>query len=252
METSDGSPAPRRLGVFALVADSFRAFVAHLSALFAFAFVPALLTTVLSRWTQAGITPPMDPTDGVVEGLLLLAANLILGTAISGYMALVALDLLLGKRHGLRQYLAQTLRHLAPLLVLSTLYYLAAGIGLVLLIVPGLYILARYLPLVPVIIFEDLGWSGLGRARDLTRGYRWPLVGLLLTLGVLFTLGAIALGLAFGFAAPMVGGGLAFAAEVVLATLSTAFAALLTALVYLRLRALHEGATLPDIAETID
>jgi hypothetical protein len=236
--------------VFALVADSLRQFALHFGPLFAHAFAPALLATVLGRWTQAGLAPPIEPADKAGD-LLLLLANLILGAAIPGYMALVALDLLLGKRHRQWDYLSQTLRHLAPLVVLLALYYVSVGIGLVLLIVPGLYILARYLPLIPVVVFENVGWSGLGRARDLTRGYRWPLVGFLLILAALFAGVALSLGAVLAALAPQVGGGVAFAAELLLGTLSTAYGALLTALVYLRLRALQEGASLPEIAATV-
>lgn len=258
MDPSEAPKPPRAFGVFALVGQSFHQFFARFGTFFAFAFAPALLVTVLSRWTGGAAIfhpagPAASPAAVVSPGLLLLLlANLILGAAVAGFMSLVALDVLLGKRHGVGQYLSQTLRRLPPLVVLTLVYYIAAGIGFVLLIVPGLYILARYSPLVPAIVFEDTGWAGLTRARDLTRGYRWPLVGLLLALSAIFVVFATALGFALAITQPVIGGGIAFLAEVILTALYTAYGALVTGLVYLRLRALNEGMSLPDIAATID
>lgn len=251
-------PAQPPFGAFRIVSESLRLLVGRIGTLFSYAFGPALLITGLSRWTNDAMTgsaaydPAASPLAVFTPGLLLIfLASLVLGVAAGGFMVLVVLDTLLGTRHSVGQYLSQTLRQILPLTVLTTLYGIAMGLAAVFLLVPGLYVMARYYPLVPAILFEDAGWSGLGRARDLTRETRWPIVGLILIVAVIVA--ALALGLGFAFSAiSPIGGGVAFLAETILTTLYIAYSAVLTALVYLRLRERNEGMSRADVAATID
>lgn len=218
------------------------------------AFVPALVSVLLGRWLthsagfQSTTLATANASDSAVVAAILQS---VLGVAASGFLTLVALDVLMGRRHGIGQYVGQSLRQIMPLVVLSALYSLAAGIGLVLLILPGLYIFARYQPLVAAIVFEDAGWSGLGRARDLTKGYRWPLVGLFLLIGLALGVVGGGMGMLLMLAGPL-GGGAGFAFEVLMTTLYLAYAAIYGAVIYLRLRELNEGMTLDAVSATVD
>jgi hypothetical protein len=242
------------LGVGELIAQSFRLLLAHFGTLFPLAFVPALVISLLG-WMVTPVPPPdVDPAASPVAAIGLVPALvglllLVGGYFVMGFMSLAALDAVLGKRHTVGEYSAQTLRHLAPIVVLGVLLSIAMTIGAILLIVPGLYIAARYFPWVPAIVFENAGWSGLARARDLTGGYRWPLVGAVLVV-VLVIIAAILvlvpLSLALG------GGVLSVLLEAVVTGIYYAFASVLTALVYARLREIKEGLTIPQIAALID
>lgn len=252
--------AARRFGAHDILMRSIGLFFSSFGSLFALAFVPALLVTLLGRWAEGSITggagPNLDPASSslaFVSGPLVLAivANLVVSAAASGLLCLAAMDAALGTRHGTGQYLAQTLRRILPLMLLPIVYAFAAGLASLLLIVPGLYVMARYAPLTPAIVFDDAGWSGLTRARDLTVNYRWPLVGLIVFVALLGILLTMAIGLGFT-ALPPVGGGVAFLFEVVATAVYFAYAAVLQALIYLRLRALNEGMTVADVAATID
>jgi hypothetical protein len=177
--------------------------------------------------------------------------DLLLGTFVAGVLCLVALDAAFGRRHELGDYLRQAARHFVPLLVFGLLLSIAMAIGLVFLVLPGLYVAARYLPYVPTTVFEDRGWEGTGRAEDLSRGYRWPLVGALLGFAVIIVAVILVIGLVFG---PGVAG-LGTVPSVLLAAVLTAAGyvvfATFSATVYLRLRALREGLSPADIAATI-
>jgi hypothetical protein len=165
-------------------------------------------------------------------------------------MCLAALDVALGKRHALSEYLGQALRHLAPLILLSLLVSLAIGVGATLFLIPGLYFAARFLPWTQAALFENAGWGALGRAQELTEGYRWPLV-----------LAIVAMGLATLAIFVVVGPIMAMAMDsLILASLvEAAFTALAYALIsafsglaYLRLREIKEGVSATDVAGMID
>ena len=93
-------------------------------------------------------------------------------------------------------------RRVLPFLGCALLAILSILIGLVLLIVPGLYLWAIFALLGPVIVLEGKGLDAFERSLALTKDYRWPTVGLFVstTIAVVvatFILGFI-LGAAFG------------------------------------------------------
>ncbi len=75
-----------------------------------------------------------------------------------------------------------------PLIGMGLLLIIPFYIGYLLLIVPGLYLGAMFSLILPVVAFEGRGFGALGRSLELTRGYRWVLVGYNLVLGIVATL----------------------------------------------------------------
>lgn len=71
-------------------------------------------------------------------------------------------------------------------LLLGTLAYgLAVGVGLALCIVPGLIFLSWFSLFSQVIVVEGRGaGDALSRSKDLSEGYRWRILGVLLLLGI--------------------------------------------------------------------
>ncbi len=247
------SPLPP-LGVFGLIAQTFRLFFARFGTLFPLAFGPALILALIG-WAITPVALPENfdpavdsfPTPGLGDVALGILSMLI-GFFVIGFMCLAALDAVMGRSHTISQYTQQTLRQLLPIGVLGIALTIMAGIGGALLIVPGLYVLARFLPWVESVVFEDVGWSGLGRAQQLTEGYRWPLVGAVLLMGVI----VLAIIVALTPIMIAVSGGLAGAlVEAVISALYYALIAIFTALIYARLREIKEGMSIAQIAATI-
>lgn len=246
-------PAPHALppfGVPALVTAAFRAFLRHFGFLFPLAFFPLLAAEALI-FLATGVSP-MSPAEGQAMGLnfvLALSISLLIGVATGGALCLAALDALLGTRHSLGDYVRQTLRHLPPLLALSILVSLAMGLGFALFVLPGIYVAARFVTLLPAILFENLGWRALDRAQSLTAGYRWPIAGAILAASVF----AVTILLGVGYAAALAGEApvldllLGFAAQIAYYV----FAAVFSATIYLRLREIKEGETAEAIAASI-
>jgi hypothetical protein len=235
--------APAPLGVAGIIADTARLTAAAFGRLFPVAYVPALASAAV-----AGVAAP-DPTLQVTAGQLWAGViDLVLGTLVSGVLCLAALDARFGTRHGVGEYLRQSLRHLLPLLVFGLLLSIAMVIGVMLLVVPGLYVAARYLPYVPATVFEDRGWEGTSRAEELTLGYRWPLVGTVLVFGLLFGGVLLVIGLPAAAAAEGLGTMPAIRFGAALTALAYVVFATFSAVVYLRLRALRDGLTPAEVA----
>jgi hypothetical protein len=76
----------------------------------------------------------------------------------------------------------------------------AIGIGLLLLIVPGLFLLTIWAVIAPVIVVEDQRvFEAFGRSRELVRGHGWTVFGIVLVVGVLSAIAASLLQAAFSF-----------------------------------------------------
>ncbi|MDZ4376335.1 MAG: YciC family protein [Phenylobacterium sp.] len=91
-----------------------------------------------------------------------------------------------GKPATVGEALATGLRAFLPLLLVSLLYGLLVGLGMVLLIVPGIMIAVALCVCVPAVVADRVGVFGsLKRSRDLTRGNRWRIFGLFVVLFLL-------------------------------------------------------------------
>jgi ABC-type multidrug transport system fused ATPase/permease subunit len=73
-----------------------------------------------------------------------------------------------------------------PLLAVSLIVGILVGIGFVLLLVPGLFLLTIWAVTAPVVVLEGKGpIDALGRSRELVRGNGWSVLGLMVLLFVL-------------------------------------------------------------------
>jgi hypothetical protein len=121
-----------------------------------------------------------------------------------------------------------------PLLGASFLTALGIAGGLVLLIVPGVYLLTVWAVVAPVIVVERRKvFDALGRSRQLVRGSGWPVLGAVM---VGFLIAAVAtLGLSALAAAIFDGEIVALVFTVLAQTIAAPVAALIAAVLYFRL-----------------
>jgi hypothetical protein len=103
-------------------------------------------------------------------------------------------DILDGRRdHTVGSLFSSATPFIAPLFAAGVLAGIAVAIGLVLLIVPGLFLLTIWAVVVPVIVIERTGVFGaFGRSRELVRGSGWQVFGVIV---VLFLLQAVVSGI---------------------------------------------------------
>lgn len=139
---------------------------------------------------------------------------------------------------------------LAPLLGAGVLAALGIGLGLVALLVPGLFLLTIWAVIAPVIVIERLGvTAAFRRSRELVRGYAWPVFGAIITAYLLIIAGA----LVFGGIAESIAGGpfLRIVFGALAATITAPIEALVAAVLYYRLVAIKgpPAAVDPAVAE---
>jgi hypothetical protein len=133
----------------------------------------------------------------------------------------------------IRQTVNEALPFLAPVAGASILAGIAITIGLVLIIVPGLFLITIWAVIVPVIIIERSGaLASFGRSRQLVRGHGWHVFGTLVLVYIIMLVVNIVLGLIFSALPNVVGEGLS---SVISGTLISPFLALVVTLVYYRL-----------------
>lgn len=111
-----------------------------------------------------------------------------------GAIALLVVDAARGRPAGAPEVLRRALGTALPVAAISVVIGVAVALGLVLLIVPGLWIFAVLSVAIPVAAVEGAGLGALGRSAALTKGYRWPIVGF----GLVFAAIVLALTLVLG------------------------------------------------------
>ncbi len=255
------------LGVGSLISESFGVFFARIVTMFKIIFLPILVMGAISAMVSGPamitgigtITGDVDPEQlarfsnpGVFEQYILPLIGVVVSFVITGAVILAAYDTKLGRPVNIPAYFSRTLAFLVPLIVLSIVLVIMGYIGLLLLILPGIYIFARFSVLTPAIVVEGVGWGGLGRAQELTAGYRWPIVGasILLVLAII-VISLVIAGLTWlGYTiAGIVGYTLVYAIG---NTITTGIMGCFTALLFARLKEIKEGVGMADIASVFE
>lgn len=171
----------------------------------------------------------------VVASLVALAVSIIGYFWIQGVLVVLAADVRDGvPDHTFGELFERVRPRLGSLIVAGVLAGIGIAVGLLLLIVPGLYLLTRWSMIAPALLLENLSATeSFTRSHELVRGRAWPVFGLLILLFVINVLvGGVIVGLASGvsggFFATWIGTALAN-------TLVTPFIAIATTVVYFRL-----------------
>jgi hypothetical protein len=134
--------------------------------------------------------------------------------------------------------ISETLDRVSPrlgtLALAGLLAGIAVGLGLLLLIVPGLYLLTIWLVIIPAIMLEGCGVSeSFGRSQELVRGYGWSVFGVIVLTVLIFIGVAIVFGVLDGV---LDSRWASFALNIVLQTLTAPFLALAWTTTYYDLR----------------
>lgn len=143
-------------------------------------------------------------TSGLVFWLLLAALYVL----VQAVMLSVALTSVRGGRPDLGGALREGLRALPKLFAISILFWLGYMVLGMFLWIPGLIFMIVFYVVKPAAMAEGLGiFSAYGRARELSRGNRWSILGSVflmgLILGAVMVVAMMGLGIVFGFMAAM-------------------------------------------------
>jgi hypothetical protein len=125
----------------------------------------------------------------------------------------------------------------------SILAGIAIGIGLILLIVPGLVLITWWAVIIPVIVLEHVGtFDSFSRSRELVRGFDFQVFGVIVLQFLIFIGFGIILSIILAAVPEEVR---SFVSNVVSGAFTGPFAALVTTLLYFRLKAAKEGPGVP-------
>ena len=110
--------------------------------------------------------------------------NLVVGLLAWAVFQAAGIQILVSDMRGtpmeVKTSLRNSLIHIVPLFVITVLYVLAVWAGSILLLVPGIMLAVAFSVVIPARVMERAGvFAAFGRSRQLTRGNRWRITGLL-------------------------------------------------------------------------
>ena len=205
--------------------EAWQMYKAHARHLLTIAFVIYLVAAVIAALLA------LAGTFGVLLGSLvgIVAAFLLQATLIKAVQDVRdgRADLSIGET------VSAATPYIAPVAGASILAGIAIAIGLILLIVPGLFLITIWAVIVPVIVLEQSGvFASFGRSQQLVRGHGWHVFGTLVLAWVILLVVNIVLGIIFAVLPHALGSGLA---SIISGTLVAPFIALIVTLIYYRL-----------------
>ncbi len=192
-------------------------------------------------------------TSGLISYGAIIVASIVVSTLITAIITLAAYDAYLSRPMRLGTYVSVGLKNFFILFVISIVTTIAMSIGMALLIVPGVILYLMWVVVIPSVVVEQSGFGALSRSRELTKGYRWPILGLVVILLVVLTIIQALLGalLGFGFAAAFTGtSGLFYMLfQGAVSSVSYAIYACIIVMLYARLKEIKEGVGMSDLAD---
>ena len=179
-----------------------------------------------------------------------LVYNIVLPTFAQAIVLYGAFQVMRGKNFLLWESARLGLSRAQSVINLALLMGIAVGVGLILLVVPGLYLSAMLCVALPACVVEGRGAvDSMNRSGALTKGHRWKLVGIVLVLLLGDIIGAVAISDGIG----------AFAGTAVTAlglllwnSLYVAYEAIVGVIIYHDLRVAREGIDIDRIASIFD
>ncbi len=132
-----------------------------------------------------------------VVGILTALLFWVLSTLYQGMVVELVQDIQDGRRdHSIGDLLRSVEPVLLPLMAVSLIFGICVGIGFVLLIVPGLFLMTIWAVVAPVMVLERPGvFAAFGRSRELVRGNAWAVFGVIVVLYLAVVVVSIAAGL---------------------------------------------------------
>ena len=233
-----------------------------LTALLAASVSPKSLNTGSTFPVQSQSSPELSASDLkaiVGYSIALLLLTLLSSTLSSAACFRTIASAYLGERADWRSSLGYALRHLHSIVWVTFLASLAAGLGLILCIAPGVFFWVAFSLAVPVLLTEGTrGGSALGRSRALVKDYWWRVFGVLVLGYILSSILAGAIeGAVLGLTSVSSGDSslTAIVVSVVAGTgsklVTTPFVAAFIIVVYIDLRVRKEAFDLQLLAERI-
>jgi hypothetical protein len=261
------------LGVGDIMAETLVIYFERFWLMLGLALVPSVIG-LAAMWAATGAS---RGGPGVTTGWTVAVAGfaeLIAWTLSNAVIVLAAFDAKLNRPPRIGEYVRRALVNLVTIIVLSVavaigiaivaavigfavsavatllLGSVAAGIVAIIVLLPiCLYLWAALSPFVPVIVIENRGFRSLGKAWQLTAGYRWPVVGAMVLLVLIAGLAGVVGAVLRYLLASLDPVWLPLLSSLAVAAIQSGILAVGMALIYARLRTLKEGLGMEALAD---
>jgi hypothetical protein len=238
---------PRDLG--ALLRDSFTVYIRHFPtflALGALVVVPA--DVIVTGVGLEQLSAAYDATPSIAEVAIPAAvAYLVVGPLVTAICVHALLSVAGGGSPGTREAIVKGFEAFTPIFFAVLLAALGIALGLILLIVPGIYLFVRWYFVPQAVVLEGAREAGALRASGrLVQGAWWRTFGMVLLVNVLAVIVATFLGAPFTAIADSTDRAIwALSGQILAGVVTQPFAALFATLLYFdlreRKRAAHAG-----------
>jgi len=188
--TSELSPTFDASGV---VRRTFGAFGANLPLFVGLALILFAAPTVAQTWIAQTYAPPGSPLGFVAPIVLGIAAEAITCIA-KAVIFIKTMDYLSARTTPVSGILNRIFSAWWKLWLVNVIVVYASAAASIVFIIPGILLGVRWIVAAPVVIFENTtAFDALGRSRDLTKGRRWPIFGLILVYFLIVIVGEVML-----------------------------------------------------------
>jgi hypothetical protein len=181
----------RPLGVGEILDTSFSLYRRHFGALATVSLVCTGLPLVLRLFVEAsgGLFAHLTLT------LLYLLSLVVLSLVATGATVFIVSESYLGRPLTAREALVRATPYMGRILIASLLMALAIGLGFILLVIPSFILAVGLAVAIPAVVLEPgrSASAALSRSWELTRGSRWRILGLGITLFVLLYVPGVAI-----------------------------------------------------------
>ncbi len=229
-----------------------------------FPFVLVTLVASVPSLLMPRPTPgvPVNPFQNVGASVAAFLLLIVLGTLAQAVVLYSAFQVMRGRPVDLAESARIGLRRFFPVVGLGIIMPIIIGLASILLLFPGLMLYMMWFVATPICVVEQLGpFDSMGRSRELTKGHRWQLFGMLLLIFIpVFIIGAIigviAVATMGSAGIASLSAGLATTVgqivNVVWSAIWTAFFAILIVVTYHDLRVAKEGIDTDQIAAVFE
>ena len=209
-------------------------------------YVPtALLYIALGGALQSG--QDLAAAFGVAAVLPLALTILVVAPIVSAAITYAVGKLYLGDEVGFGEAIRVAFSLTLPVVGTSLMSFLVIAVGLVLLVIPGVYFMLAYLLLWQVMVLEDVfGSAALRRSADLMKGSKLRAIGVLVIGGIVVSVLSTGLQLATSFV-PLLGSVASAAAQAIGNVYTTAISVVL----YFDIRCRKEAFDLEHLARLV-
>ncbi len=248
------------LGIGTIISETFSILAGNIPAVLILGSLPALVS-LLVPWLLFGPAfltgePTPDQAVAISQNVSFLNFFQVSAISMTSYGAAIVLlaqmtyDVKLGRSVHFGRYFQRTLVSVVHIFVLSVVLYIIMLFAFFLFIIPALWAYAVFCVTLPALIIDRAGFGALGRSMFLSKGYRWPIVGLTIIMWVI----GIAIFMVGSFLTGFIPGGIAMDLifQVLLYGISFGVAGVSVALIYARLKEIKEGASVGDLVSVFE